>query len=94
MENLDETLDVKKRANSLVSVYRTPALRAALAYCTVSDLPILLIAGTIPVELLTVERMEIYKTKSVEDHITGRFRENIISKWSEDGTMKIEEGGR
>ena len=42
-----ETLEVKKRANSLVSVQRTAALRIASAYRTVSAPNILMTAGTI-----------------------------------------------
>lgn len=78
-----ETLDVKKRANSLVSVQRTAASRIASAYRTVSAPALLVIAGTIPVDLLAAERMEIYKAKSAGNHITGYFRENTISKWQQ-----------
>ena len=49
------TLDVKKRANSLVSVRRTPALRIAMACRTVSAPAVLINAGTIPVDLLMVD---------------------------------------
>ena len=65
-----ETLEVKKRANLLVSVQRMDALRNASAYRTVSLLGVLVIAGTIPVDLLATERTEIYKTKSAGRHLT------------------------
>ena len=51
-----ETIDVKMRANSLVSVQRI-----ALAYRTVSAPAVLVIAGINPADLLPAERMEIYK---------------------------------
>ena len=44
---------------------------------------VLVIADTIPVVLLAVERMEIYKAKSAVNHITDHFREK-----NDDGTMK------
>ena len=47
-----EMLEVKKRANSLVSEQRTAALRITSAYGTVSAPAALVIEGTIPVELL------------------------------------------
>ena len=58
-----EALRFKKQANSLVSVQRTVALSIASAYHTVSTLAVLVIAGTIPVDLLAPERTEIYKAK-------------------------------
>ena len=76
-----EALYVKKRANSLLSVQRTAALRIASAYRTASAHAVLVMAGTIPVDLLAAERMEIYKTKLAGNHITRHFRENTISKW-------------
>ena len=76
-----ETLDVKERANSLASVQRTTALRIASAYRTVSAPILLVIADTIPADLLAAERMEIRTEKSAGNHITGHFRENTISKW-------------
>ena len=51
-----ETLEVKKRENSLVSVQRSAILSVALAYRTVSALAVLVIAGTIPVDLRAAER--------------------------------------
>ena len=66
---------VKKWTNSLVLVKRMAALRIAPAYRTVSVPAVHVIAGTIHVDLLTVERIKIYMAKSVENHITGHFRE-------------------
>ena len=76
-----ETMEVKKRANSVVSVQRTAALRMASTYRTVSVPAILVIAGAIPVDMMAAERTKIYKMKSTGNHITGHFRENTISKW-------------
>ena len=58
-----ETLEVKKRANSLVLVQRTAALCIASVYRTVFAPAVFVIAGTIPVDLLAAERTEIYKAK-------------------------------
>ena len=51
-----ETLEVKERANSLVSVQRTPALRITSAYRIMSAPAVLVIAGAIPVDLLAAEQ--------------------------------------
>ena len=51
---------------------------------TVSAPAPLVIAGSITVDLLAAERMEVYKAKSTGNHITGQYREN---------TMKIEKSG-
>ena len=77
---LAERLDFKKRANSLVSVQRTAALCIASTYRAVSAPVVLVIACTIPVDLLAVERMEIYKAKLAGNYITRHIRENTISK--------------
>ena len=66
-----ETLEVEKRANSLVSVRRTAELRIASTYRTVSAPAVLVIAGIIPVDLLAAERTEIYKAKSAGRYILG-----------------------
>ena len=65
-----KTLEAKNRANSSVSVQRTP-LCIASAYRTVSAPAVLVIAGTISVDLLAAGRAEIYKAKSAGRHITG-----------------------
>ena len=57
------------------------AMRIAEAYRTMSAPVALVIAGTILMDLLAAERVEIYKAKSTENHITGHFRENTISIW-------------
>ena len=40
-----------------------------------------MIAGTIPVNLLEAEWMEIYMAKSAGNHRTGHFMENTVTKW-------------
>ena len=59
----DETLDVQKRANSLVSVQRRATLNIVSVYRTVSAPAVFMIADTIPVDLLAAERKEVYKAK-------------------------------
>ena len=70
-------LEVKKWANSLVSVQRTAALRISPAYRTA----VLVTASTIPVYLLAAERTEIFKAKPAGSPISGHIRENTIKKW-------------
>ena len=84
-------LDVKKRVNSLVSLQRMAALPIASAYSTVSAPVALVIAGTIPVDLLATERMEIYKAKSAGNHLatSGKTPFQNGNDWN--GIMKIEE---
>ena len=76
-----ETLEVKKRANALVSVQRNAALRIVPAYRTVSATAVLVIRGKITEDLLAAQRMEIYKAKSAGNHIIDHFREDTIIKW-------------
>ena len=76
-----ETLEVKKRANSFVSVRRMAALCVASAYRKVSAPSVLVIADTILVDLVAAERTEIYKAKSAGRYITGYFRKSTITKW-------------
>ena len=48
---------------------------------------VLLIAGTIPVDLLAEQRMEIYKAKS------KFIKSKLFQNANDDGTLKIEEDG-
>ena len=52
-----ETLQVKKRSSSLVSVQRTAALHTASAYRTVFAPVVLVKASTIPVDLLAASEI-------------------------------------
>ena len=79
-EMLDNEERASQKRDSLISAQRTALLHIASAYRTVSFPAVLVITGTIPVDLLTAERMEIYKLISAGYHITGPFRENSISK--------------
>ena len=54
------------------------ALRVGSSYRTVTAPAVFVIGGTIPVDVLAVERIEIYKPKSTGNHITGHLRENTI----------------
>ena len=66
-----ETLEIKKRINSLVTIQRMAAFRIESAYRTVTAPAVLVVADTISVDLLAAVRMEIYKAKSTGNHITG-----------------------
>ena len=53
----------------------------ASAYRTITPTAIFVIVGTIPVDLLAAELMEIYKAKSAGNHITVHFKGDTITKW-------------
>ena len=61
-----ETLDVKKRVNSFVSVQRTAPLRIASSYRAVSAPAVVVIAATISVDLLAAQRIEIIRRNQLE----------------------------
>ena len=79
--NLGRNVDVNKRANSLVLVQRTAALRNASTYRTVSAPAILVIAITILVNLLTAKRIEIYKSKLAGITLPVTSGKTTISKF-------------
>ena len=58
--------------------------------CFVSVPEVLVIAGTIPVNLLAAERMEIYKEKTTGNHTIDYFRETPFQNGNDDETMKTE----
>ena len=86
-----EMLEVKKRANLLVSVQRTAALRIALAYRTVSSPAVLVIACAIPVDLLAAEWMEDEWIRRSRVIISGK---TPLQNGNDDGTKKIEKSVR
>ena len=85
-----ETMEVKKRANSLVLVQRTTALRIASAYRAVSAPAVLVIASTIPVDLLAAERTEIYKAKAHNRTLWGKHHYKMtMTKTQESGRRDL-----
>ena len=54
-----EMLEVKKHANSLITLQTTATLHIASAYRTVSAPAVLVIADTISVDMLAAVQMEI-----------------------------------
>ncbi|XP_075170256.1 uncharacterized protein LOC142242576 [Haematobia irritans] len=76
------SLQARQRANKLLSVQRTAALREASAYRTVSAPAIQVISGMIPIDLQVEERMEIYALKQRAE--ADRTQENLIKM----GTMR------
>ena len=50
------------------------------AYRIVSPPAVLVVASTIPMDLLAAERMNIYKVESAGNHITVHFKEDPIIK--------------
>ena len=80
---------LQQRANS---VQTTAALHIASTNRKLSAPTELVIASTIPVDVLATEWTEIYNAKLAGNHITGHFRENTITKWQQ--RWNDEEGGQ
>lgn len=79
-----ETLKCKKRANALLAVQRTAALRVTSAYRTVSASAVFIIAAMIPIDLHAAERMKIFNAKQRTDEsalIVPDVRSQTIEEW-------------
>lgn len=79
-----EKMKVKKRANALLAVQRTAALRITSAYRTVSGAAVLLIAGMIPIDLSILERRKMWMSKqqNEEEQIDeSATRQETIQSW-------------
>lgn len=81
----------KRSRNTLLAVQRTYALRIASAYRTVSTQAILVLAGTIPIDLLVEERRKIWISKqtnifdqSVRESIRKETYRNWQTRWNEE----------
>ena len=74
-----ETLKVKKGSYSLASVYITAALHIASAYCTVSTLAALVIAGTIPVYQLDGYLLEAIGWKSHNQSLQEKHHFKVVT---------------
>lgn len=74
----------KKRSNALLAVQRASALRITSAYRTVSAAAVLVIAGTIPIDLKIQEKMKIWKKKkanTLEEGDEEEIRQGTLQAW-------------
>lgn len=88
-----DTLKTEHHRKVLAKVQRTAALRVASAYRTVSEAAVLVISGTIPVDLLARERRELWMHKrrtEIEDAANDSandarrgFRVRTFQLWQE-----------
>lgn len=85
-----DTLNVDHRRKVLSKVQRTAALRVASAYRTVSEAAVLVISGTIPIDLLARERRQFWLRKNDETRSDTRqdLRAHTIHLWQERWTAE------
>ena len=70
------------RRKLLGKVQRTAALRVSSAYRTVSEQAILVISGSIPIDILAEERKKIWILKNNSQNVsTDTVREETLQKW-------------
>lgn len=86
-----EQMRVRKRANILLAVQRTAALRVTSAYRTVSASAILVIAGTLPIDLQVLCRRKMWLkhqtnelNSTTEDQIKQESIRNWQTRWASD----------
>lgn len=79
-----EQMNIRRRANVLLAVQRTAALRVTSAYRTVAGPAVLVIAGMIPIDLHILERRSIWTSRQTND-TTHRgeeeTRQETMRKW-------------
>lgn len=87
-----KTLDVKKRAKTLLAEQRRSALRVTSAYRTVSASAVSLIAGMTPIDIYAQERRKIWKIRLNQNDSSTieEVKEETLtlwqSRWSADTT--------
>lgn len=83
-----DALKAKYRKKMLAKVQRTAALRVASAYRTVSEPAVLVISGTIPIDLLAEERKALWRTRTQisrinEETTPSEARAQIMQRWQD-----------
>lgn len=81
-----DALKTKHRRKPLCAVQRTAALRVASAYRTVSEAAVLVISGTIPIDLLAEERKrawELKKENNTDSTTTQEIRIQTLRRWQD-----------
>ncbi|KAL7723971.1 hypothetical protein ACLKA6_017962 [Drosophila palustris] len=88
-----DALTTKYRANQLLAMQRTSALRIISAYRTVSGATAMVIAGVVPIDLLAQERKQIYELRQAREATRQRVnmcKQNTLdtwqSRWAEEST--------
>lgn len=78
------TLKTKHRADKLLAVQRTAALRVTSAYRTVSAAAVQMISGMVPIDLQAAERMYIFSLKqnnTFSASCLAAAKQETIEKW-------------
>ena len=79
------SIQAKHRRKALSSVQRTAALRVASAYRTVSESAVMVISGTIPIDLLVLERERKWRQKNnIEQPMSQQsIRQRTLQTWQQ-----------
>lgn len=80
-----EAIQAKHRRRALSAVQRTAALRVASAYRTVSEAAVMVISGTIPIDLLIVERRTKWRQRNQQENRPSArtIREQTLQAWQQ-----------
>lgn len=82
-----DALQVEYRRKKLAAIQRTAALRVASAYRTVSEPAVLVISGSIPIDLLAGERKALWLERKQTGRISGQIakaaRARTVQKWQD-----------
>lgn len=83
-------MSVAYHRKRLLAVQRRGALRIVSAYRTVSEPAVMVLAGTIPIHLLAMERQRIYEKRGEGDRnrVARLEREQTLSSWQESWAME------
>ena len=82
-----EVLKIEEYRRKVAAVHRLSALRVSCAFRTVSDDAVCVIAGMMPVEVLAVERKQLYEqrgtTQEEQKELTRILRRDSLQRWQE-----------
>ena len=77
-----DSLNTKCKRKTLASVQRTAAIRVASAYRTVSEAAIMVISGTVPIDLLAKERRKRWLARQENaENTRGEIRQQTLCEW-------------
>lgn len=82
-----EALKYEDYRRKIAAVNRLSALRVSCAFRTVSDDAVCVIAGLIPIEILAVERRQLYETRSnipeEREELRKIMRQDSLQRWQQ-----------
>ena len=82
-----EALKIKECRRKIAAVNRLSALRVSCVFRTVSDVVVCVIAGMMPIEVLAVERKQLYEQRSSTPEEQEKNKKNIrqdsLQRWQE-----------